>query len=376
MGFFKKLGSLIYGGMMPSAMIESFKQYLESEDEYNTNIMNCYDAAYAWDKFIPFLENESAGCSQPQDDGVAISGTFDFEEWTYKYYLFNHYSRVITLVSAIPLTTQSLEDLKTILNEVNRYDRIHQVGIVSFSDESQKGLIVSRQILLTPSIGTMDDIKKCIRELKDFSSFLCEGNMPTQDYWKRYALHERSSISAESNHIKTADEVWYPKSSKESVNYSFTNYLKVLRDDEEVTEREMFGLIHEAPSIQYGSERLNYHVFRNLSIEYKFVSYKEYPYLASFIATIDLERWANSPVSQICECASNIKADKESLLDFINQWNSQIHFTLSRMVYDEQKNQIDIIMTGLFGEDGNTRTVIDVIGGLCKAIAALFTTFR
>ena len=68
--------------------------------------------------------------------------------------------------------------------------------------------------------------------------------------------------------------------------------------------------------------------------------------------------------------------DKDSLLDFINQWNSQVHFTLTRMAYDEQKNQIDIVMTGLFGEDGNTRTIIDVIGGLCKAIAALFTTFR
>lgn len=187
--------------------------------------------------------------------------------------------------------------------------------------------------------------------------------MPAQDYWKRYALHERSSISAESNHIKTADEVWYPKSSEESISYSFTRNLKVLRDDEVVTEREMFGLIDEAHSIQYGSERLNYHVFKNLSIEYKFVSYKEYPYLASFIATIGLK-------------CSNIDADKDSLLDFINQWNSQVHFTLTRMAYDEQKNQIDIVMTGLFGEDGNTRTIIDVIGGLCKAIAALFTTFR
>lgn len=355
--FVKNVLASIATHLMEPSFYSSIGEYLRCDSEFNLKIMPCYDSNYAAEKFVDFLNNYASDVDvKEKQTGTRIK--FSFEDNDYTAYVHYHYARVINVVMSVSPGGREEHEIIDYCNKVNKVDLIHQMGY----DYLSGCVRIIRQILITPSIGDVSTIKKVLLELAEYADKVKMMQVPAQDDWKRYAMHDQSASL--SNPLRGAEDLIFPKRTKDrssdSIMVSFAEKIKIISEDSEKIVHTPLTLVENGTMICYKQE--SYIKTSDWDKDKTITTYREYPYLFTIEGTVDVEKITCKPF------------DPSRMERILLERNSRCHFTLARYVWEKKSNgktYVRIIMNGLYGEDGNTRTDVNLFVLYDKLIAML-----
>lgn len=350
MNIFKKITNSFVGKLITQGIGQSYQDFVNKPDEFNTEILNCEDSNYAVNIVKELLKREIEVESH-NDNGIFETVVVKLDGWNYALHIFRHYARIVMVSTRVNLNVNDSNAIMELCNIINKNDKIHQIGFIQ--QEGQLVLEVKRQFLFSPSIGSVESLINGLHEVREYVDVILSDKIYT-DAWKHYANSDTKSIRGT---VKTAEEVWFPQET-ENLIYPFTKKVKLIHETSSERVHEMIHLLSNGSSIRFGE---NAYTIGSRNLPQMTIStYKEFPLLQTMQATIRNEEFR--------------KINKKRALELCSAWNSAVHFSLSRLVFEEAPNgdiQITLIMSGLFGEDINTRTFADYLGTMHKTIALL-----
>jgi|GEM_PF-6347741 len=381
MGLFKKL----FTNLNVNANDKAFNKFMLNGSEFNIDIVPCYDVHYATSFLSQFIDNDSRcqliHCDNhvaPNGRGLGACTIFKFNNVTYSVHGWAHYAKALILSYSTEIKYEDAYNYLNLCNLVNQSDRIHQVGLIAKADTNKIWLGVSRQFLLAPQYGGSNEFIKGLDEIKEYAQYLT--TLPTSvtpNNWNRYA--EKTHYDSSGKPIIGVKEILLPTDANN--NEYWMPYIKDIKLLEQDNEREVYSMVSFirnlkeatlypfgaffAPTNKEGTYQLsggspiaNYSCQMFVWDE-KIVLYKRFPYLYTLHATV-------GPITQ---------RKNQDMIAMCNDWNSKIHITPSRLVYRQLPTgdyNVEIIMSGLFAEEGNIITDFDVFGTLAKTIAWVY----
>lgn len=342
--------------VLTQGIAEEYRKFVEQPGEFNSNILSCSDADYAV-SIVNELLKEDVRIVHHNDNGACQSIEIDFEGDIYGLHIFRHYAKVVTATTRVNLDIKDVNNLFIFCNEINKVDKIHQVAF--FEDENGNlSLDVKRQFMFSQSVGNLDTLKQGLRDLKEYATNLINVKNETYaDEWKKYAEKDNKSIHSS---IHSADQEWFPEDT-DNVMRPFTKKTKIIHESNSETVHEMINILANGYCIRFGNNAcmIGQANVPNSSI----TTFKEFPLLLTMQATVKNQKYR--------------KINKEQALQLCEGWNRALHFSLSRIVFSEDPNgeiELTLIMSGLFGEELNTRTFTDFLGTMHKTVALLMGT--
>lgn len=342
----------------------AYKQFIQNPAEFDEDeLFQVFDANYAFPIFADFINNHTDVINVEENAAVvALQFLYGGNTFFAKMYPKNPRVVLITIVKDFDMPNQRAERF---CNEVNRIDPIHQVGTLH-KGNGKNHLVVTRQIILTPSIGDSSTVELCVNQLSDFANQLAIGQLPKAHDWKKYAMRPRPGILG-------AEQILFPPKNDNSCLREFSKQCKVLAEDGEKTVHEMIQIdtkkIHTVNC--FGTE-VNIHT--QLIDDYTITTYKLYPYLAVISATINPANYTSQRL-----------LSDEFMLHCCSDWNKAIHFGVSKFIaitpshrYGNNPDmfKFKIEMTTLLAEDINTYAFYHIIGSMEKAIGYLIKEHR
>lgn len=341
MGIFSKVACFFLSPMLTQAIQEGYNKFLVAPGEFNQEVLSCADVNYSINVVNEFLEKH-----KPQDfwsgdtEGFCHQFGFSFEDFTYNCYMFKHYARALTV--SVTINTDADEHLLgnalALCNDVNLVDPIHQVGIIVDEKTHQLSFRVTRQFLFTPNIGTVETFEQGLRDFKAYALKVAGFNAPENGEWEQFANPQPTQP------IETAEDFWFTK--KGTVLKDFADTSKVINENEDNTIHLMINMMGN--NILIGSQAF---------LAGQIITFKKFPYLAVMKTSVA----EGDPMVG--------KIDVNKAFDFANTVNSHIHFAPLRVVLDrtpEGNARMNMIMSGFFADDCNTRTYADFLCTLQK----------
>lgn len=341
MGFFSTLMNSLY----ENGIKDLYDKFLISDGEYNTDVLACGDSNYSY-RVINRLFHQYNIPIEVKDEGFVDFARFEFENCLFESYVFKHYARSFTVSTVVEPIEKDAYRVLLFCNEVNKHDLIHQVGTIEDEDSGELIIRVTRQFLFTPKLGSVEDLVDGLRELKNYANQLSLLRMPDKDAWKKYARIENV------DGLLKAEDFWFTND-KRSVLYEFSKTSKIIRQDDETT-------VHSMIRVSDGIVNRSVRTF----LAGEITTYKEFPYL------FKLTTCANNDVENVAHINMNRAFELCSL------WNSGVHITPTRLVLwfngASEITNLSVVMTGLYAEEANDRTFMDLLCTLQKITTAWF----
>lgn len=341
MGIFSKIAGLFMNPMIAQGISQAYDNFLNAPSEFNPDVMPCSDVNYSFDYVKAFLEKYDAGFTNQGVQNHVHVFYLEFENWGYLCNMFMHYARALSVTTEVITREKDSSRLLDFCNNINRYDLVHQVGIVFDEDQQKYKFRITRQFLLTPNIGSADTFAQLLRELREYAESVANLDV-TSNIWQKYA-HANPRCR-----VGTAEDFWFNHHGSDSILSGFVKNVDVI---EENSEKTVHGMIPPLGStVVFESMPM----FQNGTI----TTYKRFPYIMSMSVMI-IEGQPSAPT---------FNADK--VAHICNRWNSYVHFAPSRAIpvhLENGCNAVMLRMTGWFAEDCNTRTFSDFLCSMQKA---------
>lgn len=338
----------------------AYDQFIQNPAEFDEEeLFQVFDADYAFPIFADFI-NDHTHVINAEENAAVVSLQFAYDGDTFFAKMYPKNPRII-LIAIIKDFDMPDRQAEVFCNNVNRIDPIHQVGMLT---KVKKHLIVTRQIILTPSIGDSSTIELCIIQLRDYANQLVSGQLPRADDWKKYALRPRPGIQG-------AELILFPSKNDKSILRKFSKKCKVLAEDHQKIVHEMIQIdtkkIHTVNCLGTKVD------IDTRSIEdYTITTYKEYPYLAVISATLYPANYT-----------SQLLLNDKFMQNLCASWNKAIHFGVSKFIAitpsrgdDIAQAKFKVEMSVLLAESINTYAFYNMIGSMEKAIGYLIKEHR
>ena len=360
MGIFSKLFNKGYNKVVRDTLVSKYEQFISSPEEYDFDPADAnlgfFDSNYVLPTLVEFLQNNAQIVNG--GEGNALMGNeFIFNGTLYHSFFFHRYPSTVTFFVDKPLKIAGgLNKASILYNNVNKIDPIHQIGLTTLDDKKELCVRVFRQVIITPSIGNADTIKRCLLELNDYAEMLSRGEVPNPNDWKKYAIKPVPGVAC-------ADDLWFP-SNKDNTLASFGLRSNIICDDAEKTVHEMIYISNEK---NHAVNALGREIFLDTDFieDYNITTYKDFPYLVTLNATIYPENYT-----------SKLLLKSNQMIDFATNWNQLCHFGISKICCNVpshwdviQEYSYKITTTGLFAGQINMFTYYHLIGSMEKAIA-------
>lgn len=349
MGLFSKALGFFLNPSMEKACVDQYMKFLLSGYEYNTEVLDCADVNYSLDALHGLQRNYGVTASS-DNKGFCDFISINFENQFYTIFYFMHYARAINVGIAVETEETDIRKIVAFLNEVNQWDLLDQIGVAQ--EEGKTYIRVFRQFLNTPHIGSADTLAQGLRELKVFANKLARLEAPVEEEWTKWA-----SIKSEEP-IENAHDFWFNHDNQSCLkNFAATS--KILEKDESREVRSMIN-INSFGDAFYGDSMP--------FVDGKIHFLSEFPYLTLMQVKI---REGEHPVLP--------HIDESKAFDFIRSWNASLHFAPCKVIYEKDESgkvTLNLLMSGLYADDCNTRTYVDFLCSLQKATGVMVCSIR
>lgn len=330
-------------GFLYRGLWQSYSDFLNSDNEYNTEISDCFDSNWALIEvntlltiFGPPWEVENLQKS-PKEICHHFRLWDYLDKFMYECFIFKHYARALTVSVTVETNADKsrVNDVLEFCNEVNSKDLIHQVALVHDITTDKLCLRVIRQFLFTPSVASVT-LSEGLRDLKGYALKLAAFEKPKANAWKKYAAYR------EFEPFKTAEDFWFEHDDKYDALSTFARRSKIIYENEDIRVHSM----------------INVGVLGGLGtkcfLEGHITTYKEFPHLAVMNTYVDTPSYSK---------------DSGKALYYANQWNAGVHFAPFRVVVMQEEGKVQhllMLMSGVFADKVNCYTYIDFLCTLHK----------
>lgn len=349
MGFFSKALGFFLNPSLENGCVDQYMEFLLSGNEFNTEVLGCVDINYSASTLNEFVDKygvTASFCRHGFCDEISIT----FEDQFYSIYCFMHYARTINVQIDVEVQETELSKIVSFINEVNKFDILDQVGVME--KEGRTYICVFRQFLNTPHVGNADTLANGLRDLKTYANKLARLEFPNDEEWKKWA-----SIKSEEP-IENAHDFWFNHNS-ESCLKNFAATSKIIEKDDNREVRSMIDISSFGNSFYADSMPF---------IQGRIYTYSEFPYLTLMQVNIKEDEHPMLP-----------HIDESKALEFITSWNASLHFAPCKVVYSKDESgkiTLDLLISGLYADDCNTRTYIDFLCSLQKATGIMVSSVR
>lgn len=345
MGIFSKLANAIFNPLHADGIATQYKKFLEFPNEYNTEVLDCADVNYSINVFNEFVKKNNIPIGESKDQGFVHFFTFEYDGILFQGYMFKHFARSLTV--SLCLDTKETEMFKILdfCNQVNAKEFIHQVGAFVDDETGHIWMRVTRQMLFTPNIGSVESFANDLIKFKQYASGLAGLKKPDTIDLRNDTY--RMLIPS----VATAEEWWFDKETSALTRFIDTS--EIIYEDEDVIQHSMINML-DGSTFLLGT---------NNFLKGSLTTFKKYPYL--MLAS-----------THICEAEDGIPyIDINKAVDVCNKWNSRVHMAPARMYVEKTEDDrtiVELSMIGYFADDCNTRTFVDFLCTCQKATAQLY----
>ena len=345
--------------LQKSSFVACYKEFINGNNEFDDPIINAFDQNYAFPTLYDFLDKHTT-VLDVQENSISYTYQFEYNGVLFLVRVYSTNPRVLLVRTAKEFSNPITKDTAAVFcNKVNSMDPIHQIGIIKVADK-KLFITAARQIIFTSSMGDISSIEHCLNQLIEYVNMLSEGQLPKASDWKQYALKPITSVVG-------AEKLWFHSKSDGGLLYEFSKNNKIVSEDDEKTVHQMINIIDENHVVNaFGRQ-----VFLDTSLieDYTITTYKEFPYLITFCATVYPANYT-----------SRLLVTKKRMIEVALKWNQSNHYSVIKVIPqipshwqggDEADSKYKIIMSGLFAESINTYTYYNMIGTMEKAIGFL-----
>lgn len=360
MGIFGKLFNKGYNKVVRDTLVTKYERFISSPEEYDFDPedpgFGFFDSNFVLPTLVEFLQN-NAQIVNGGEGKTMMGNEFIFNGTLYHSFFFHRYPSTVTFFVDKPLKIEGgLNKASILCNKVNKIDPIHQIGLTTLDNQNELCVRVFRQVIITPSIGNADTIKRCLLQLNEYAEMLSQGMMPNPNDWKKYAIKPVPGVVS-------ADNLWFP-SDEDNTLASFGMRSNIICDDDEKKVHEMIYLSDEKNHV---INALGHEMFVDTDLieNHNITTYKDFPYLVTLNATIYPENYT-----------SKLLLKSDDMIDFATRWNQLRHFGITKICCNipshwdaTQDYSYNITTTGLFAGQINMFTYYHLLGSMEKAVA-------